>query len=119
AARARFPRPLAMDSTASTAILTRAIVHVPDVEEPSTHDFVRQSGQLVGFRSVVTVPMLREGEAVGAILVARQGPGRFADSEAELLKTFADQAVIAIENVRLFKELEARTADLTRSVEQL
>jgi signal transduction histidine kinase len=80
---------------------------------------VRQSGQLVGFRSVVTVPMLREGEAVGAILVARQDPGRFADSEVELLKTFADQAVIAIENVRLFKELEARTADLTRSVEQL
>jgi signal transduction histidine kinase len=119
AARARFPRPLAMDSTASIAILTRSIVHVPDVEEPSTHDFVRQSGQLVGFRSVVTVPMLREGEAVGAILVARQGPGRFADSEVELLKTFADQAVIAIENVRLFKELEARTADLTRSVEQL
>jgi signal transduction histidine kinase len=119
AARARFPRPLAMDSTASIAILTRSIVHVPDVEEPSTHDFVQQSGQLVGFRSVVTVPMLREGEAVGAILVARQDPGRFADSEVELLKTFADQAVIAIENVRLFKELEARTADLTRSVEQL
>ncbi len=119
AARARFPRPLAMDSTASIAILTRSIVHVPDVEEPSTHDFVRQSGQLVGFRSVVTVPMLREGEAVGAILVSRQDPGRFADSEVELLKTFADQAVIAIENGRLFKELEARTADLTRSVEQL
>ncbi len=119
AARARFPRPLAMDSTASIAILTRSIVHVPDVEEPSTHDFVRQSGQLVGFRSVVTVPMLREGEAVGAILVARQDPGRFADSEVELLKTFADQAVIAVENARLLKELQARTADLTRSVDQL
>jgi len=108
-----------MDSTASMAILTRAIVHVPDIEEPSTHEFVRQSGQLVGFRSVVTVPMLRETEAVGAILVARQEPGRFLDTEVELLRTFADQAVIAVENVRLFRELEARTADLTQSVEQL
>jgi GAF domain-containing protein/anti-sigma regulatory factor (Ser/Thr protein kinase) len=119
AARARFPRPLAMDSTASIAILTRSIVHVPDVEDPATHGFVRQSGRLVGFRSVVTVPMVREGEAVGAILVARQDPGRFADSEVELLKTFADQAVIAIENVRLFKELQARTSELTRSVDEL
>jgi GAF domain-containing protein len=118
AARARFPRPLAMDSTASTAILTRAIVHVPDVEEPSTHDFVRQSGQLVGFRSVVTVPMLREGEALGAILVARQEAGRFPDSEMELLRTFADQAVIAIENVRLFTELQASNRELTTALDK-
>ena len=65
------------------------------------------------------MPMLREGEAVGAILVARQEAGRFPDSEVKLLRTFADQAVIAVENVRLFKELEARTADLTQSVKQL
>src|SRR5262249_14793868 len=63
--------------------------------------------------------MLREGEPVGAIAVTRREPGPFSDAEVELLKTFADQAVIAIENVRLFKELEARTAALTRSVEQL
>jgi GAF domain-containing protein len=119
AARARFPRPLAMDSTASVAILTRAIVHVPDVEEPSTHDFVRQSGQLIGFRSVVTVPMLREGEAVGAILVARQEAGRFPDSEVNLLKTFADQAVIAIENVRLFTELQRKNEALTEAHAQV
>src|SRR5262249_19952301 len=63
--------------------------------------------------------MLREGEPVGAIAVTRRAPGRFSDAEVDLLETFADQAVIAIENVRLFKELEARTAALTRSVEQL
>jgi two-component system, NtrC family, sensor kinase len=63
--------------------------------------------------------MLREGEVVGAINVCRREPGRFSDPEVELLRTFADQAVIAIENVRLFKELEARTGELTRSVEQL
>jgi signal transduction histidine kinase len=65
------------------------------------------------------MPMLREGDAVGAILVTRREPGCFADAEVQLLKTFADQAVIAVENVRLFKELEARTAALTRSVDQL
>jgi len=119
ATRARFPRPLDTDTTAGMAILTRAVVHVPDIEEPSAIEHVRQSGRLLGFRSVVTVPMLREGEAVGAILVARGEPGRFSDAELELLKTFADQAVIAVENVRLFKELEARTAALTRSVDQL
>jgi signal transduction histidine kinase len=63
--------------------------------------------------------MLREDNGVGAIVVGRREPGRFSDAEVELLKTFADQAVIAIENVRLFKELQARTQALTRSVGEL
>jgi signal transduction histidine kinase len=117
--RARFPRPVDMDTTPGIAILTRSVVQVPDIEDPSAIAFVRETGRLLGFRSVVTVPMLLEGEAVGAIVVARREPGRASDAELELLKTFADQAVIAIENVRLFTELEARTADLTRSVEKL
>jgi signal transduction histidine kinase len=65
------------------------------------------------------VPLLRHGEAVGTIGVTRREHGGFTDDEIALLQTFADQAVIAIENVRLFKELEARTAALGRSVEQL
>jgi two-component system, NtrC family, sensor kinase len=119
AARARYPRPLDMDTAGGIAVLTRSVVHVPDTEDPSAIEWIQQSGRLVGFRSVVTVPMLREGDAVGAILVTRREPGHFSDTEVELLKTFTDQAVIAIENVRLFKELQTRTADLTRSVEQL
>src|SRR5258705_13393445 len=63
--------------------------------------------------------MLREGEPIGAILVARPQAGLFPDNQVELLQTFADQAVIAIENVRLFKELQARTGELTQSVEKL
>src|SRR5215813_7844787 len=63
--------------------------------------------------------LLRRDEAIGTISVSRREPGGFTDDEIALLQTFADQAVIAIENVRLFKELEARTATLTRSVEQL
>ncbi|HEU4370341.1 MAG TPA: GAF domain-containing protein [Methylomirabilota bacterium] len=117
--RARYPRPLDMDTTGGIAVLTKSVVHVPDTEDPLAIEWIRQSGRLVGFRSVVTVPMLREGDAVGAILVTRRQPGPFSDTEVKLLKTFADQAVIAVENVRLFKELEARTAALTRSVEQL
>ena len=108
-----------MTTTGGIAVLTRSVVHVPDIEDPSATEWIRQSGRLVGFRSAVTVPMLREGDAVGAILVTRRQPGPFSDTDVNLLKTFADQAVIAVENVRLFKELEARTAALSRSVEQL
>ncbi len=118
-ARARYPRPVDEETMPGLAILTRAVVHVPDSEEASASEHVRQVGRLLGFRSVVSVPMLREDEAVGAIAVSRREPGRFSDAEVELLKTFADQAVIAVENVRLFKQLEARTSALTRSVEQL
>jgi len=117
--RARYPRPLDMETTPGIAILTRSIVQISDVEDPSAIEFVRQSGRLLGFRSVVTVPMLREGEAVGAIIVARREPGRFSDAEVEVLKTFADQAVIAIENVRLFTELQEKNRALTAAHAQV
>jgi signal transduction histidine kinase len=119
AVRSRYPRPLDMATIPGIAILTRSVVHFSDVEESPVPEHVQQVGRLLGFRGVVGVPMLREGEAVGALLVARREPGSFSDAEIELLRTFADQAVIAIENVRLFTELQARTADLSRSVEQL
>ena len=63
--------------------------------------------------------MLRQDEAIGAIAVTRREPGSFTDDEIALLQTFADQAVIAIENARLLSELQERTQELTRSVEQL
>ncbi|MDO8478359.1 MAG: GAF domain-containing protein [Candidatus Rokubacteria bacterium] len=100
------------------AILDRAVVHIPDIDLDPEFQYQALS-RAIGFRSGLWVPMLREGTPIGVIVVARAEPGPFSDNEIELLKTFADQAVIAVENVRLFKELQARTGELTRSVEQL
>jgi len=73
AAREWYPRPLDMETTAGVAILTRSVVHVPDIEEPSVSEWVRRAGRLIGFPSMITVPMLRESEVVGAISPTRWG----------------------------------------------
>ena len=78
-----------------------------------------RTATVAGYRSAIGVPMLRDGLPIGSIAVARSQAGLLPDRQVDLLKTFADQAVIAIENVRLFQELEARTQDLTRSVGEL
>jgi signal transduction histidine kinase len=102
------------------AILERAVVHIPDLEaDPEFQLGALSLSRAVGWRSGVFVPMLRKGTPIGAIAVTRATPGPFSDHAIELLKTFADQAVIAVENVRLFKELQARTTELTQSVEKL
>jgi signal transduction histidine kinase len=103
---------------AGRAIVERAVVHIPDVEVDLDYQH-RALSRAIGVRSGLYVPMLREGAPIGVIAVARAEPRLFSDNEIELLKTFADQAVIAVENVRLFKELQARTGELTQSVEQL
>ncbi len=113
AARARYPRPVGRDSIPGIAILTRSEYAVPDTEDPSAVEMSRETGRILGIRSLFAVPMLRDGEAVGAIVVTRREPGRFAAPEVSLLKTFADQAVIAIENVRLFTELQEKNRALT------
>jgi two-component system, NtrC family, sensor kinase len=100
------------------AILERSVVLVRDVmcdPEWEAHDVARAAG----FRSVLAVPMLRGDDPIGSIVVWHTDVGPFSEEHIALLKTFADQAVIAIENVRLFSELQARTAALTRSVDQL
>src|SRR6516164_4463564 len=92
-------------------------VHIADVlADPN---YTRRDAQSIGqFRAALGVPLLREGNVVGVIFLSRTKPQPFTDKQVELVTTFADQAVIAIENARLLNELRQRTADLTQSLEQ-
>ena len=118
-----YPLRPSRDSLVARSILDRTAIHAPDVDDDlEVPPASRQLARVLGYRSILGVPMLREGNPIGAIGVGRRaldGKARpFSDREIALLKTFADQAVIAIENVRLFKELEARNRDLTEALEQ-
>jgi GAF domain-containing protein len=99
-----------------TAIEGRT-VHIPDVLEDS--EFERLDAQsLTGMRSALGVPLLRERNLIGVLILQRFKPGEFTSKQIELMETFADQAVIAIENVRLFDEVQARSRELSESLEQ-
>ncbi len=117
AVRRLFPRPPDRGLAASRAILTRGVVAIHDTA--ADPDYQLQNAAKWGFSSILALPLMRDGEPIGAIAVGRRHPGPFPDKQIALLQTFADQAVIAIENVRLFRELEARTTQLARSVAQL
>src|SRR5262249_11603820 len=116
AVQREFPRPPSRGSATARAIVTRAVVHIPDVA--ADPEFTAASLVRAGFRSELAVPMLRDDQPIGAIIVNRMERRPFTEQQIALLRTFADQAVIAIENVRLFTELEARNRDLTETLEQ-
>jgi GAF domain-containing protein len=118
ALREVFPRPPSRDTTSTRAILTGEVVVIPDVLSDADYT-VGNPALRAGYRSTLAVPLLQAGHPIGCITVGRSEPGTFSDSQIALLQTFADQAVIAIENVRLFTELESRTAELSRSVSEL
>jgi two-component system, NtrC family, sensor kinase len=120
AIRAYWPRPLHSKGGHTQAIRERAPINIADAEvDPRVPEAGRAVARLSGLRSVASVPLLRNDEAIGTVVVNRREPGGFTDEEIALLETFADQAVIAIENARLLTELHARTAELTQSVGEL
>jgi signal transduction histidine kinase len=115
---ALFPRRPRPDGTViDRAILERRIVHVADIMADSSYD--HEASRAAQLRGVLSVPLMRGDQVIGAIGVSRDIPGLFSDRQVALLGVFADQAVIAIQNVRLFGELQERTQQLSRSVDQL
>ncbi len=112
-----YPRPIGRDTTSGRSIVDRKIVHIEDSWlDP---DYTHPLRDTIALRSILSIPMFREGTPIGSVTVWRGEVKPFTDKQIALLQTFADQAVIAIENVRLFKELQQRTDALTKSVGQL
>ncbi len=117
--RNRYPGPLNMDTGSARCARERQLVHLVDVQKlPSIPEPRRELARMMGFRTQAFIPMVREGTCVGVIGVTRREAEAFPEQQVALLQTFADQAVIAIENVRLFNELEARNKDLGEALEQ-
>jgi GAF domain-containing protein len=102
-------------SATGRALLEGVVVHIPDVTADADYTF-SEAQRLGDFRSLLGVPMMREGVAVGVIVLTRSEARPFTDKQIELVTTFADQAAIAIENVRLFEEVQAKTRDLSEAL---
>jgi GAF domain-containing protein len=114
-------RPFTRGTPTGRAIIDCQAIHVHDIraEFDTEYPESRSRQQVTGTRTILVTPLLREGVPIGAIMLRRTEVRPFSNKQISLLKTFADQAVIAIENVRLFQELQARTGELARSVEEL
>ena len=116
----QYPRPVSDDSGVGQAIKSRQVVqYVPALDHPDTPPVTRFLARELGFNAVMFAPMILGDNVVGAIATARRDPRAFDDKETGLITSFAAQAVIAIENARLFDELRARTEELRQLNGQL
>jgi signal transduction histidine kinase len=118
ALRSIFPMPPGRATAAARAILSGAVEEIEDVTADPDYKHA-DIAKIITFRSIVAVPMIKDDRPIGAIAMARSHTGKFPEQQIELLRTFADQAVIAIENIRLFEEVQARTRELAKTVEDL
>ncbi|MGH7355910.1 MAG: GAF domain-containing protein, partial [Candidatus Rokuibacteriota bacterium] len=118
--RRRFPIPIAtLDAWGRRTLMSGSVIQEPDIAaDPDYPETGREAARIWGYRARLIVPMIREGRPIGVIAVGRPQPGSFSDKDVALLQTFADQAVIAIENVRLFTELQTRNREVTEALER-
>src|SRR5262245_19838461 len=120
-----FPRPPPLDTLVhggigARAVIDRRTIHVTDfLAEAAEYPESRQRALQTGYRTALAVPLVHAGEAIGVIFLRRAEVRPFTERQIELVNTFADQAVIAIENTRLFEEVQARTRELAKTVEDL
>ncbi|TMH63675.1 MAG: GAF domain-containing protein [Betaproteobacteria bacterium] len=110
--RKMFPIPLTDSTISGRAIRERRVIATADIASPEVPDFTRKLASIVGFRSITAAPMIFEGRGIGALWVGRAFTGAFNDKQLALLKTFADQAVIAIQNARLVGEIRDKSLQL-------
>ena len=114
----RHPIPAGRGSIVGRTVMQGKIIHIPDVLADPDYEMTG-AATLGGIHTMLGVPLLREGTPIGVIVLQRKAVRPFTEKQIELVETFADQAVIAIENVRLFESVEARTRELAASLENL
>jgi GAF domain-containing protein len=118
AVRKLFPMRRDAETVTARTFRSGTICHFPDVLEDPLYE-AKDTARTSGYRGCLGVPMIRDGHLIGVIFVARKYPGPFAESQIQLLKTFADQAIVAIENVRLFNETKEALAQQTATADVL
>jgi two-component system, NtrC family, sensor kinase len=112
----RTPWKAGRESAIGRVLLERTSIHIPDAATDPEYRMVEHQ-KVGGYHATLGIPLLREGALIGVIVLARRSTRPFSERQLELVRTFADQAVIAIENVRLFDEVQARTEELTEALE--
>jgi len=115
--RSTFPRPVD-DFAPFRMAQAGEVMQIPDTEAMTNDEDIKEISRARGFRSMLFAPLMNKGQSIGFMVVTRLETGAFAEQHVKLLQTFADQAVIAIENVRLFEEVQQRTRDLSESLQQ-